>query len=88
MKRAARRPISFASCRYRGLLARKVSRLSGPNPPMPSYDADTAARRRLAIYLLEKLLVRPALNTLPASGEIGVYICSIAVGGGLNRRTT
>ena len=27
------------------------------------------------------------LNRLPASGSIEVYICSVVVGGGLNRRT-
>ena len=34
-------------------LEKLVDYLARPNPPMPSCDADTGARRRLAIYLLE-----------------------------------
>ena len=61
MKRAARRPISFASCRYRGLLARKVSRLSGT-----TQSADAPLRRghggtpSAGDLRAGNLLVRPA----------------------------
>ena len=34
-------------------LEKLVDYLARPNPPMTPYDADTGARRRLAIYLLE-----------------------------------
>ena len=30
-----------------------VDYLARPNPPMPPYEADTTARRQLAIYLLD-----------------------------------